>query len=568
MSAIICFVLFSVQLDNNVFLPKYMTAEESLRIDKIGQGHVITAPPGGWVETPAEFEPLRGVWVTWIYGSYNTVEREIVRGVVSSCKAYIIPGYASDTTSIKSYLTSGGVPLDSVRFYVFPNNSVWIRDYGPWFIRRQDGTEGIIDFQYNRPRPSDDTIPWRIGQAWGIPVYGSPLEHPGGNFMVDGLGRGFFSSLIYEENPGYSAYTIDTMMRNYSGLELTAPMKRMRTEYTGHIDLWTKILNDTLVMVGDYEAGHENDTVLNNRADSITHMKNREGFNYRVVRVIMPWTTSDAPPTYLNSLFVNNKVLVPTWSLPEDPEGLAAYQNALPGYEIVGINCSSMASSGGAIHCIAMQVPASQYVHVRHYPYPDTSDLVSTYRIRCRIITSSSLRAESTLVFYKVGANGSYSTLALNSVVDTQGVYAAYIPHQTAGDTVYYYILAKNTQNIRRTSPKDVPPHLFRFRIYSGVTVGEFGSSALAHFSAFPNPARHFLNISFRISDQADLRIAIYNAAGQKVKTIVDGSCSPGHYTEYWDLSDDAGKDLPQGVYFCSVVAGKDKYTGKLLIVR
>jgi agmatine deiminase len=568
MNAILCFVLLTAQSDNNIFLPEYMTAEESLRIDKIGQGHVITAPPGGWVETPAEFEPVRGVWVTWRYGTYNTVEREIVREVVSSCKAYIIPGSSSDTTSIKSYLTSGGVPLDSVRFYVFPNNSVWMRDYGPWFIRRQDGTEGIIDFQYNRPRPLDDTIPWRIGQAWSIPVYGSPLEHPGGNFMVDGLGRGFFSSLIYEENPSYSAYTIDTMMRNYSGLELTGPVKRMLTEYTGHIDLWTKILNDTLVMVGDYASGHPNDTVLDNRADSITHMKTREGFPYRVVRVIMPWDLSDAPPTYLNSLFVNNKVLVPTWSLPEDPQGIAAYQNVLPGYTVVGINCSSMASSGGAIHCITMQVPASQYVHVRHYPYPDTSDLVSTYRIRCRIITSSGLRAESTLVFYKVGANGSYSTLALNAVVDTQGVYAAYIPHQTAGDTVYYYILAQNTQNIRRTSPRDVPPHLFRFRIYSGVMVGEFGSSALAHFSAFPNPARNFLKFNFSMSRTSEVRVEIYNALGQKVKTIVDGSYGSGDHTVSWDLTNNNGGELAQGVYFCSVAAGGNKYTGKLLIVK
>ena len=553
---------------NDIFLPEYMTAEESLRIDEIGQGHVITAAPGGWVETPAEFERMRGVWVTWRYNTYNTIEREIVREVAEVCKAYIIPGAASETTSIKSYLTSGGVPLDSISFYIYSNNSIWIRDYGPWFIRKQDGTEGIVDFQYNRPRPADDTIPWRIGQSWGIPVYGSPLEHPGGNFMVDGLGRGWFSSLIYEENPGYSAYTIDTMMRNYSGLELTAPMKRILTEYTGHIDLWTKILNDTLVMVGEYQAGHENDTVLDNRADSIMHMKNREGFPYRVVRVIMPWTTSDAPPTYLNSLIINNKVLVPTWSLPEDPQGIAAYQNAMPGYEIIGINCSAMASSGGAIHCIAMQVPASQYVHVRHYPYPDTSDLVSSYRIRCRIITSSSLRPESTLVFYKVGSAGSYSTLALNAIVDTQGVYIAYIPHQTAGDTVFYYLLAKNTQNIRRTSPKDVPPHLFSFRIYSGVVVGEYGSSALAHFSAYPNPARHDLKFSFSLANQIDVRIDIYNAVGQKVRTIIDGPCSPGDYTASWDLRDDTGEELAQGVYFCAVIADGEKYTGKLLIVK
>ncbi|MEO0206782.1 MAG: agmatine deiminase family protein, partial [candidate division WOR-3 bacterium] len=242
---LILFVLFSFEEPSEI-LPKWMTAEESLRVDEIGKGHIVTAPPGGFVVTPAEYAPLRGVFLTWT--SYTSILREIVRYTVPTCKAYII---CSDSNSVKSYLTSGGVPLDSVRFHIFPYNSVWIRDYGPWFIRKQDNTEGIVDFQYNRPRPSDDTIPWRIGQAWGIQVYGSPLEHPGGNFMVDGHGTGFFSSLIYEENPSYTPAQINQLMLEYSGLEQTIPVKRILTEYTGHIDLWTKILNDTLVMVGE-----------------------------------------------------------------------------------------------------------------------------------------------------------------------------------------------------------------------------------------------------------------------------------------------------------------------------
>ncbi|MCK5258170.1 MAG: agmatine deiminase family protein, partial [Thermoplasmatales archaeon] len=261
MFSILFITLLFAQTDD-VFLPKWMTPEESLRIHEIGKEHIVTDPPGEWVETPGEFEPLEGVFITWIYGAYNSVFREIAREVVGVSKLYIIVGSSGEQSSITNYLQNNGIPLDSVVFYIWPRNSVWSRDYGPWFMREQDNNEGIVDFIYNRPRPQDDTIPWRIGQAWGISVYGSPVEHAGGNFMVDGLGTGFASDLIYEENPSYTSEQIDSLMLEYSGLEQFIVLQRMNIEYTHHIDLWAKALNDTLIMVGEYASGHANYDLL------------------------------------------------------------------------------------------------------------------------------------------------------------------------------------------------------------------------------------------------------------------------------------------------------------------
>ncbi|HEC79323.1 MAG TPA: T9SS type A sorting domain-containing protein [candidate division WOR-3 bacterium] len=464
MSVLFCTVILLIQT-NDPFLPRWMTPEESLMIDKIGQGHIITAPPGGWVETPGEFEPLKGVFITWIWNQYNSVFREIVREVVEVSRVYIVVGSSSEQTNITNYLQSNGIPLDSVTFYIWPRNSIWMRDYGPWFIRKEDNSEGIVDFIYNRPRPSDDTIPWRIGQQWGIPVYGSPLTHPGGNFMVDGLGTGFSSNLIYDENPSYTPEEIDSLMLEYNGLEQFIVLDSMITEYTKHIDLWAKVLNDTLVMVGEYtNTNHPDYQTLNNNADSISRCKNREGQPYRVVRIPMPYSTSNAPPSYLNSLFVNNKVLVPLWGEPEDDTALFIYQQALPGYTIVGIDCSSMAGSGGAIHCITMQAPSPRFIHILHYPLTDTEDTLNPYRVRARITTSNTLQTDSTVIFYKINS-GSFTTTPLSVVSDTPGVYAGYIPSQSAGDTVHYYLLVKNNDGVRRTSPVHAPAHIYSFLV-------------------------------------------------------------------------------------------------------
>jgi hypothetical protein len=435
-------------------------------------------------------------------------------------------------------------------------------------MRKQDDSEGITDFQYNRPRPQDDTIPWRIGQSWGIPVYGSPLEHPGGNYMVDGLGVGFCSNLIYQENPGYSASEIDSLMYEYSGLDTLIVMLRINIEYTGHIDLWTKILNDTLVMVGEYEPGHPNYTLLNQHADSIEQCKNGEGFNFSVVRIPMPWSTSSAPPSYLNSLFVNNKVLVPLWSEPEDDTALFIYEQALPGIDAVGINCSAMSGSGGAIHCITMQVPSDQFIHIRHEPLSDTDDTLNPYRVRARITTSSSLQTDSTRVFYRVN-NGSYSSVLLSTVVDTPGVYAGYIPPQSAGDTIEYYILAKNTESIRRTSPMHVPPQIYSFAITGNPGTEEYTTATPCIVTlTSSNPTSSQISLSISLSTRDHVQIELFNTLGQRVRDMANRVFTAGQHTITWYFTDDNGFLLPDGVYFYRVTVGSDIQTGKVLLIR
>ena len=567
MTFLICAALLFAQT-NDALLPKWMTQEEYLRVDEIGQGHITTAPPNCWVETPGEFEFLRGVFITWIYGSYNTVFREIVRESVEVSRVYIIVGSGVEQVNIENYLSANGIPLDSVTFYIWSRNSIWVRDYGPWFMRKEDNTEGIVDFQYNRPRPYDDTIPWRIGQQWGIPVYGSPLEHAGGNFMVDGLGTGFASTLIYEENPGYTHAEIDSLMLEYSGLEQFIVLQRINIEYTGHIDLWTKSLNDTLVMVGEYASGHPNHTLLNNNADSISRCYNREGKPYRIVRMPMPWSTSNAPPSYLNSLFVNNKVLVPLWNEPEDDTAIFIYEQALPGYDVVGIDCSQMSGSGGAIHCITMQTPNPHFIHIKHYQLTDTNDTLNPYRVRARITTSSSLITDSTLVYYRINS-GSFTTTSLDAVVDTPGVYAGYIPAQSAGDTVHYYILARNNDGIRRTSPVHVPPHVYTFLVTGNpYVVEQVNTNPVSVILLSSNPTRSSLSFSIMLEELTNLKIEIYNPLGQKIHVVMDKPMHAGNHEIHWNFYDKANCELSQGAYFYRIITDKWTRTGKVLFLK
>jgi hypothetical protein len=388
--------------------------------------------------------------------------------------------------------------------------------------------------------------------------------------MVDGLGSGFASDLIYDENPGYSAQEIDSLMIAYCGLEQFIVVPKINIEYTGHIDLWTKILNDTLVLVGEYESGHPNHNILNQNAALIASCKNREGINYRVARIPMPWSMSNAPPSYLNSLIVNSKVLVPLWDEQEDSLAITIYEQLMPAHEIVGINCSYMAGSGGAIHCITMQIPHSAFLHVKHHPLPDsTTDTLNDYRIRAEITTSSALESDSTVVFYKIGSSPTFIATPLAAVGDTPGVYAGYIPAQSPGDTVFYFLLAKNSDAIRRTSPTHYPPHIYSFRIGGSVGVKEDERKVFVpQVSVFPNPARYHVIFSLQARGMTTAEISLYNVLGQGVQVKEQRNLTAGTNRISLLLVDKAGKPLPHGVYFYTVTIDDFVYRDKILIVR
>lgn len=569
MVTLLCLTLLFSTADNS-FLPQWMTPEEQMRTNEIGKHFLPTTTPDGWVETPAEFEPLRGIFITWIYSqsSYRPIFREIVREVAEVCKCYIIAS-AADTINIKNYLASGGVPFDSIIFYPWPYNSIWIRDYGPWFIRCHNNSEGMVDFIYNRPRPADDTISRIISRRWLIPCYNSPLTHPGGNFMVDGIGTGFASNLIYTENSSFTQRQIDSLMLLYSGLDQFVVVQRINIEYTGHIDLWTKILNDTLIMVGEYAPGHSNYALLNQHANTFANIKNREGINYRIVRIPMPWSTSNAPPTYLNSLSVNNKVLVPTWSLPEDNTALDVYQRALPGHEIVGINCAAMSGSGGAIHCITMQIPKSQYIHIKHRYLTNTSDTVNPYRVRAQIITSSSLIPESCYVAYWINSNTTINYTHFLAVNDSAGVYAGYIPAQNIGDTIRYYIAVKNSRDILRKSPNYAPNHFYTFYITpQGSIVEQTSPYILSTFKIYPNPANSKTNFVINIDRPGKVKVEIYNPVGQKVKSLVNGYLTTGKYNLQWNFRNEQDQKLSYGTYMYRIITEQETKLGTILYLK
>ena len=151
-------------------LPIGLTEEEKTRLHEIGMLHRATEPPAGEVRNPAEWEPSEGVLVRWPLGISVALVAEMSEDVMVTT----IVANAQQETDARSTYASGGVNLANIDFIHASTDSIWVRDYGPWFIFN-DSQLAIVDHIYNRPRPQDDVIPQTIGTEWGLEVFGMDL---------------------------------------------------------------------------------------------------------------------------------------------------------------------------------------------------------------------------------------------------------------------------------------------------------------------------------------------------------------------------------------------------------
>ncbi|MBN1550783.1 agmatine deiminase family protein [bacterium] len=340
-------------------LPAWETEEEAALRAKYGfpMPDEISDPPPGNVESYAEWASADGVIIAWM--AFDAFLADMVSEFINVGTCWIVVESASDQTYVESYLSGQGIPLDNVDFLIFNMDSVWMVDYGPFFVE-VDGDRQIIDHIYDRyGRWEDDKFPWRLGEAWSVPWYSSDLRIEGGNFIADGDGICFITDRVIEQNAPYlSEQEVYDRLRDYCGCDTIHVLDRLN-DGTGHIDMFAKLLDVDTMLIGQYQSSQPEYNTLENNATYVASQTASNGNPYDVVRVPMPGQSSSYW-TYTNSLIVNDHVFVPTYSLPTmDAQAIQIYQTAMPGYSVVGIDASDVIGSGGAIHCTTKVVPVA-----------------------------------------------------------------------------------------------------------------------------------------------------------------------------------------------------------------
>jgi hypothetical protein len=84
----------------------------------------------------------------------------------------------------------------------------------------------------------------------------------------------------------------------------------------------------------------------------------------------------------------------------------------------------------------------------------------------------------------------------------------------------------------------------------------------------FPNPFNPVTRISFDLPVTGPVRLTVHDVRGRAVRNLVAGVLSFGTHTAVWNGTDDAGRRVPSGVYFCRIEAGDFVATRKMMLLK
>jgi agmatine deiminase len=427
---------------SNDNLPIGLTEEEMGRLDEIGINHIRTAPPPWPIRNPAEWEPSVGVIIRWPLGISIDLVAELSEDMVVTT---IVASTSYQSQAIAAY-TSGGVNMANTDFLIASTNSIWTRDYGPWFIFDGNDELAIVDHIYNRPRPLDDQIPWILGSDWGMDVFGMDLIATGGNHMSDGLGISMSTVLTYNENTSLTHNEVDSIIYAFLNNDFVT-LDYIESGGIHHIDCWAKFLDPATILIKDVSPSDYSYSLLNDRAEYLSQQMSSWGRPYDIVRVYCP-----SGAAYTNSLILGRKVFVPILGYSNwDDSAIAVYKEAMPGYEVLGFTGSFY--DDDAIHCRTMGVPDPEMLYIHHVPLYNVTDTLDDYLITATIkdYSNAGLIPDSLKIFYRT-KTPNFLWTQLYPTANPDSFYG-YIPAQSDGVTVNYYLQAADSSGRVETHP-------------------------------------------------------------------------------------------------------------------
>jgi len=475
-------LLFAVCLSSldaqEMQLPHAMTpAEEKIMAEYLRQkressSRIIPTPPPGPVRNMAEWEEVQALVIAW--SGQATILKEIVRNSVKECKVFIV---ATDTAAVVSQLSTAGISLDSVRFVNTPFNSIWICDYGPSCVYKNDvDSLWIVDWTYNRPRPQDDQVPGAIADYLDFPIYEAtttPYDwvHTGGNHLQTGTGTLFSSNLVLNENPTKTEAEIDTIAKLFFGINQYVKFPTLPYDGIHHLDMHMRVIDEETIVFGQYPEGIADGPQIEANIQYLQDsIKTSFGNPYKIIRIPMPPDQNGRYPdnggnyrTYTNAVFVNKTLLVPTYQEKYDTTALRIYRENLPGYNVVGINCNSIIGQLGALHCITKLVGTNEPLLINHSRLRDVEDTIAYYPVSAYIRHRDGIKEAN--LFYRTSTDSSYSETPMMLVDSVANIWASLIPAYPAGTEVQYYISADANDGKHQVRPIVAPEGYFNFKV-------------------------------------------------------------------------------------------------------
>ena len=368
------------------------------RATRRGHQEPTSAPPetpaGLGYRIPAEWEPHEATWLGWPHNKTDWPGRfapipwvyaEIVRRLTPGETVRILATRNVERQA-RRVLGRAGVDPTRVKFFDWPTNRGWTRDFGPFFVRRAGPPPelAVARFRFNAWAKypdwrKDDAIPERVAKALKLRLFRARASSKGGRDVcleggsIDVNGRGtlvtteqcLLDQTTQARNPGLGRQDLERVLREYLGVTnvLWLGQGIAGDDTHGHVDDICRFVGPrTVVLAREDDPSDANYRPLEENRERLAGMRLEDGSRLEVVPLPMPaplyFNRQRLPASYANFYISNAAVLAPTFNDPKDRIALGTLAELIPDRPVVGIHAVDLVWGLGTLHCLTLQQPS------------------------------------------------------------------------------------------------------------------------------------------------------------------------------------------------------------------
>ncbi len=260
-------------------------------------------------------------------------------------------------------LASGKVRLER-RIY----GDIWLRDTGPMVLSGRNGERRALRHGFNGwggkyVMAGDETIGLELAEDAGLPLARPDWVLEGG--AIDGDGTGLVATteqclLNPNRNPALSREEIESrLMDEFAFSRLLWLGDGLINDHTdGHVDNLARFVAPGALAVPVPTGADDPNAAIyaNARARAMA-------FGLAVRDVPSPGRIERAgriePASYMNFTITTRLVVVPSFGVPADAEGVAAVAALFPDRDTIGLPADAVLAGGGGFHCASQQMPSA-----------------------------------------------------------------------------------------------------------------------------------------------------------------------------------------------------------------
>lgn len=304
---------------------------------------------------------------------------QMVKSIADTERIVLLVQDVKHLDYVKNLLNQAKVNLSSIDFVLGKTNRSWMRDTSPIYVFDNKERLGVC-FEFRAWAKYDDyNLDAKVQEYLSkhTSIKNKHVEHKGVKVSleggaIDGNGSGslitteecLLDSKIQIRNKGFGKVDYETIFKDNLGCSQTIWLESgiLGDDTHGHIDDVCKFINeDTVVLALAEDISNPNYKITHQNREKLQGIRLQNGNKLKVVTLPLPkiikYQEDILPASYINSLFGNEAIFVPTFEDENDKKVLGLLNEIVPDRKVIGVNCKNIILGLGAIHCLSSQIP-------------------------------------------------------------------------------------------------------------------------------------------------------------------------------------------------------------------